>query len=65
MKLMTPYHLFLEINRILLCNVPAGSTMEFTIRLYKILSEIANAALKFRAIILELYVIHDRVTYSN
>lgn len=36
--------------------------MEFTIRLYKISSEIANAALNFRAIISELYVTHDRVT---
>lgn len=45
--------------------MPTGATMEFPIRLYKIPSEIANAALNFRTIVLEFHVTHDPITHSN
>lgn len=45
--------------------MPAGATVEFPIRLYKIPSEIVNAALNFRTTILELHVTHDPITHSN
>ena len=37
-----------------ICNMPGDPAMEFTIRLFNISSEIANANFNFRAVILEL-----------